>query len=530
MEAMQASPDLVDHTTVAALAEKKKLRKTFRRFDIFFFLLCTLISLDTVGAVSHNGAQAFTWIIFMGIFLFLPYGLIMAELGTAFPEEGGPYVWTRLAFGRFAAAVNAVIYWIANPVWLGGTLTVTAIAAINAFFLTKPMHGPAEYLFGLAFIWAAITATVLSFKIGKWIPNIGGFLRVIIPGFFMISVIIYAVKHGVHGFGGHAFLPTYAVFIALAPLLFFNFTGVEVPSAAGEEMTNPQRDVPYSIARTFLLTMLFFAGPILGVLLVLPPGQATALGGFLNAAKAVFTVYGGHVAANGTATLAGAGLVLGNIAAVGAILVLLTAGTSWLIGGDRAQAVAGFDGAGPRVLGYFSRRFGTPVVVNLLSGVVASVLMVMALTITSGNTARYFTVVLGLVVSLTVISYILIFPALIKLRYSHPHVPRPFRIPGGSAAAWVVGGLATFWAVFASVVVLWPGIGVNWFGQSGSPDASLPAGFTRMQFELSQFIPLAVILLIGIAFYVLGRKTRAQMVEIPLTEEVNLAEPSAPAR
>jgi glutamate:GABA antiporter len=530
MGAMQASPDLTDYTTAAAMAEKKKLRKTFRRFDIFFFLLCTLISLDTVGAVSANGAQAFTWIIFMGIFLFLPYGLIMAELGTAFPEEGGPYVWTRLAFGRFAAAVNAVIYWISNPVWIGGTLTVTAMAAVNAFFLARPMHGPVEYLFGLAFIWAVITATVLSFRIGKWIPNIGGFLRMIIPGFFMVSVVIYAIKHGVHGFGGHAFLPSYAVFIALAPLLFFNFTGFEVPSAAGEEMTNPRRDVPYAIGRTFLLTMLFFAGPILGVLLVLPPGQTTALGGFLNAAKAVFTVYGGHVAANGTATLTGAGLVLGKIAAIGAVLVLLTAGTSWLIGGDRAQAVAGFDGAGPRILGHFSRRFGTPVVVNILSGVVASVLWVMVLTITSGNTAKYFTVVLGLVVSLTVISYILIFPALIKLRYSHPHVPRPFRIPGGNAAAWVVGGLATFWAVFGTVVVLWPGIGVNWFGQKGSPDASLPAGFTRLQFELSQFIPLAVILLTGVAFYFLGRKTRAQMVEIPFAEEVNMAQPGAPAR
>ncbi len=527
---MATSMDFVDQTTAAALEEKKKLRKHFKRFDIFFFLLCTLISLDTVGAVSANGAQAFTWIMFMAVFLFLPYGLTMAELGTAFPQEGGPYVWTRLAFGRLPAAVNAVLYWVSNPVWVGGTLAVTAMAAVNEFFLTKPMHGLAQYLFGLAFIWVAIIAAVLSFRIGKWIPNIGGFLRVIIPGFFMISVIIYAIKHGVHGFGGHAFLPSYAVFIALAPLLFFNYTGFELPSAAGEEMTDPQRDVPYSIVRSALLTILFFGGPILGVLLVLPPGQATGLGGFLDAVKAVFTVYGGHVAENGTATLTGAGLILGKLAAVGAILVLLTAGTSWLIGADRAQAAAGFDGAGPRILGYISRRFGTPIVVNMLSGVMASVLMIMVLTIAHGNTARYFSVVLGLVISLTVISYILIFPALIKLRYSHPHVPRPFRVPGGRAGVWIVGGLTTFWAVFASVVVVWPGLGVNWFGQHGNPDASLPGGFTRLQFELSQFIPLGVIIVVGVIFYLLGAKTRAQMVAIPFEEEARLAQPGAPAR
>jgi glutamate:GABA antiporter len=93
-----------------------------------------------------------------------------------------------------------------------------------------------------------------------------------------------------------------------------------------------------------------------------------------------------------------------------------------------------------------------------------------------------------------------------------------------------VGGLATFWAVFGTVVILWQGIGVNWFGQNGSPDASLPAGFTRLQFELSQFIPLAVILLIGVAFYILGRKTRAQMVEIPFADEAKLPQPGTHVR
>src|SRR5258708_40214122 len=112
---MAISTDLVDQTTAAALEEKKKLRKHFKRFDIFFFLLCTLISLDTVGAVSANGAQAFTWIMVMAVFLFLPYGLPIAGLGTAFPEEGGPYVWTRAAFRRLPAAVTGVLYAVSDP-------------------------------------------------------------------------------------------------------------------------------------------------------------------------------------------------------------------------------------------------------------------------------------------------------------------------------------------------------------------------------------------------------------------------------
>ncbi len=225
--------------------------------------------------------------------------------------------------------------------------------------------------------------------------------------------------------------------------------------------------------------------------MLLPAQQITGLGGFLDAIKSVFTVYGGHVAANGTPVLTGAGQVLGWLMAIAFILALVSSGTTWIMGADRAQAMAALDGAAPRILGRFSARFGTPIAVNMLSGIVATAVMVLAFTITGGSALKYFTVVLGLVISTTTISYIVIFPALIKLRYSHPHVPRPYRLPwaerrwSGSSAR-----LCTFWAVFASVVLVYPGLGTNWFGQHGNPDDSLPSGFTRGQFELSQVLPL----------------------------------------
>src|SRR5438270_11136855 len=90
--------DVHDRTTAAALEEKKKLKKHFGRFDMLFFLICTLVGLDTIGSVARNGGQGFTWLIFLGLLFFVPYALLTAELGAAFPEEGGPYIWTRLAF------------------------------------------------------------------------------------------------------------------------------------------------------------------------------------------------------------------------------------------------------------------------------------------------------------------------------------------------------------------------------------------------------------------------------------------------
>jgi amino acid transporter len=531
MATAAAPGDLLDVTTADALREKKKLQKHFARFDILFFLICTLVGVDTLGAVASNGPQAFTWLIFLAILFFVPYALLTAELGAAFPEEGGPYIWTRLAFGRGVAAVNSLVYWISNPIWVGGTLSITALATIEEFF-TKgdSLPGPKilggatlmDIVFVLAFIWFTVIAAIVSFSIGKWVPTIGAFMRSVLLGFFTISVVIYAIKNGIHHtFGGHAFLPSYAIFIAAVPVLIFNYVGFELPSAAGEEMKDPQRDVPLGVARSAVGTVLLYGLPILAILLLLPKGQVTGLTGFLAAIKSVFTVYGGHITSSGP-VLTGAGKALGYVIAVAFVLALLTSGTTWIMGADRAQAMAALDGAALRFLGRFSARFGTPIVVNICSGIAATAVMVLAFAITGGNALKYFTVVLGLVISTTTISYIVIFPTIIRLRITHPHVRRPYRVPGGMLMVWIVGGLCTFWAVIASIVLIYPGFGTNWFGQHGNPDSSLPAGFTRSQFELSQVIPLAILLLLGLVFYLTGAPTRRRAVTVPIAQEMGI--------
>jgi len=110
LEQEMAGPVLVHGVdTAAAKQERTKLRRSVGRLDTALLMLAAIIVLDTLGAVSSYGAQAFTWLVVMVVFFLFPYGLLTAELGTAFPEEGGPYVWVRLAFGRIAAAVVAVM-------------------------------------------------------------------------------------------------------------------------------------------------------------------------------------------------------------------------------------------------------------------------------------------------------------------------------------------------------------------------------------------------------------------------------------
>lgn len=207
-------------------------------------------------------------------------------------------------------------------------------------------------------------------------------------------------------------------------------------------MTDPQKDVPHTILRAWLVAILCYGIPILSILLVLPSDQITSLGGFVDAIKTAFTVYGGEVTKNG-ADLSGMGSVLGGLAALGFIWALLSSGATWIMGADRAQAVACYDGGGPRWLGVFSKRFGTPIAVNFLSGILSTLVMVLAFKL-SGTAAQYFSVVLGLAISTTTISYLFIFPTLYVLRRKLPQVERPYGVPGGDRGALLISVLTTF--------------------------------------------------------------------------------------
>ena len=508
-------------TTQYAVEEKKKLKKSIGRLDILFFLLCTIVGFDTIGATAASGAEAFTWLIFLGLVFFLPYALLTSELGSGFPEEGGAYEWVKLAFGRRFAAVSTLFYWASNPIWVGGSLAFVALAAFNTFF--RPLTGFWAYAFQFAFIWITIIAATVAVSTGKWLQTLGALVRVFVLGFFTLSVAIYAFKNGVGGVGRGDFSPTYVGFIALVPILFFNYAGFEIPSNAGDEMENAKKDVPAASFRAFLLSVLLYGGPILAILLVLPAAQVSSLGGFLDAIKAVFTVWGGSVSPGGTPTLSGFGLVLGWISAGAVIIGVLTSAMAWLMGANRAYAVAALDGSAPKAMGRLSKD-GTPIVTNVVTGIFATIIMILASTVVNGSAEAYFSAVLGLAISTTTISYLGVFHALVKLRYSRPDVERPYRVPWGLAGAWIVSILTTFWALLATASLVWPGFGIGWFGTAGNAAESLAnLGFAdqRFLFELTQIVPLVIVLVLGLVFYQLGagvRKREAKVVEFEVDE------------
>jgi amino acid transporter len=244
---------------------------------------------------------------------------------------------------------------------------------------------------------------------------------------------------------------------------------------------------------------------VFGILAVLPASKITGIGGFLDAVHTTFSVYGG------------AQNFLTDVMVFGFIFALVTSGAVWMMGSDRILAVAAYDGAFPGYFGRFHARLGTPVRVNVMSGITSTIFMLAAVQLLSGSAsaASTFTVVLYLATSTTLLSYLLIFPAAIKLRMSHGHVPRPYRLgKTGNGIMWVCTVLCTAWMVLGSWVAIFPGTLERITGHSYSIQDSY--GVSRLRFEVFTLGTLAVILVVGLIGYALAADVRAKAVTIPL--------------
>ena len=57
----------------------------------------------------------------------------------------------------------------------------------------------------------------------------------------------------------------------------------------------------------------------------------------------------------------------------------------------------------------------------------------------------------ALAISATALCYVFVFPALVVLRRKYPYAPRPYRVPGGMAGAWVAALITELFVVVTAV-------------------------------------------------------------------------------
>jgi len=137
---------------------KKQLRRAMGPWDLLLFNVASVLGPRWIAVAAHNGTSSISlWIIAATLF-FLPTTIILTELSTRFPEEGGLYVWTKKAFGEFHGFVAGWTYWVYTVFYFPGLLMASVamcayVGGAGAASGTSGLPPPSEK--------RAITGTVL---------------------------------------------------------------------------------------------------------------------------------------------------------------------------------------------------------------------------------------------------------------------------------------------------------------------------------------------------------------------------------
>jgi glutamate:GABA antiporter len=395
------------------------------------------------------GVNWFTWWAIMMALFFIPYGLMTAELGAAWPAEGGLYVWVREAMGARWGSLAAWFYWINNAYWIPSVYMVFAGTFFSIFMRARLPAGLREGLgavwiqagIAIALTWLTVAVGVIRLDVAKWIPSLGGVVKVAIflglGGLGLASLL--RGRPPANDFSASQFLPSWGDSLNFLPVLVYNALGFELMSSAGEEMRDPQRDIPRVILLSGLVIAAVYTLGVMGILLAVPLGELSLVTGTWDALEVLGRQWG---SAGGTLVLLlGVGFLYSCVANI----------VTWSLGVNRVAAAAAAEGALPRLLGLLHRRFQTPYMAFVVMGLVSTVLLVGNATLSS-RADNVFWMIFKLSGVCFLVSYLMVFPAFVILRRRRREQPRPYRMPGGPFAA---GLAATFcWLFIAGACLL----------------------------------------------------------------------------
>jgi amino acid transporter len=419
-------------------------KKVLGLFALAMINVAAVLSIRNFPSMAIYGWSCIGWYIIGAVLFLIPISLAGAELATGWPEGGGVYAWVKQAFGEKGGFTALFCEWSNNLVWFPTVLSF--IASTLAFALTPDLASNPWFMFSVMMIafWGTTAVAYFGEEISTHFSNIGVIIGSLIPAGLIILLGLWWL-----GSGQSLVLPPFSLgaivpVIDLSTLPFFAtivllFAGMEMAGFHALETRDPQKDFPRAMALSAAIIVVCTVLATLAIAVVIPASQLNLASGVMQAIQYFFN-------AAGIAWL------------VGPMALLITLGgvvnlAAWLIGPAKGLGIVAEEGNMPPMFDK-TNKYGAPVAVLVLQALIGSLISLLYVFLPSVNQAYW--ILSAMTVELLCIVYILVFAAVIKLRYSQPDQPRPFRIPGGKAGIWVVGGLGLFGTILAFVVGLMP--------------------------------------------------------------------------
>ena len=430
------------------MTEQIQHTKTLRQRDMVLFTVSAILLLDTLTAAASVGAPSVFWWIFLGIIFFVPFALICAEMGCAYPEQGGIYAWIRDGYGGRWASRATWCYWVNTAVWMPAIFILFAGVFKQMFY--PEMSLAWQIGIGIVLTWLAVLVNVITLDVGKWIPNLGAILKVIIFVAIILGSIGYVQVNGMaNPLTFETLKPDWSDSLQYIPAIIYGMLGFELVSAGSEEMRDPARDVPRSILISGVIIIVLYLLGTMAVLAAIPAGDINLVEGLIDTLKLFF---GGSTAGNLFV------LVLG----IGALYTFFSNGVTWALGCNRAAAEAALEGELPKVFGIESKELGTPIGAAVLMGAVSTIVLILY-GFMSGSNEDLFWSLFAFSAVIFLLPYEGMLLTFVKMRIVDADHPRPYRVPGGLGVARIAAW--TCIAVLAPSIVLFmytPGDGMEW--------------------------------------------------------------------
>ena len=469
-----------------ALDSKSQLRKTMGFWDVLLFNIATVLGPRWIAAAGHNGTSSISLWVLAAVFFFVPGALVINELSSRFPDEGGLYSWSKEAFGPFHGFVAGWTYWIYTVFYFPGLLL--ASASMSAYIVGGRGAALAQdrtflMTVSLAMLVVAVLLNIVGLNVGKWLQNAGG-VGTYVP--LLMLAGIAAIVCWRHGSATHFTLanmmPTWNWdTVNFWSQIAFAFTGLELVSAMSEEIRDPRRTLPRAVFGAGALIALMYIAGTFAILSLVPAAD-------LDPQSGVF-----HAIAVGSATLK-----LGFLGMLAAILV--TAGNSGGVGSTvagiaRVPFVVGIDRYLPAAFGKIHPRWKTPHISILVQASISGAILLVSQVNETTRGAYQFLIDAAII--LYFIPFLYMFDAVIKLsrRKDRNENPHAVLVPGGIAGVWICGGLG--------FIVVLVGIFVSLVPPGDSSD--------KLGFEMKLVAGTVVSVLIGLVLYWRGARAKQAM-------------------
>ena len=417
-------------------------KNQFRLADVILSVICVVFVAEAAAPVASIGNSQYFWWGFMILAFLLPYGLIAAELGTAYAGDGGLYDWIHAAYpqGKWAARASWY-YWINFPLWMA-SLAVMCPKLLRDI-TGRQMGTIASLAVQLLFIWIVTLIACYPVCDSIVILNVSAVIKILLALLVGGLGVWYISRYGfVNDMSARTFLPSFDLTsLSYISVIIFNFLGFEVVCTFAGSMSEPKKQIPQSIVTGGIVIAAIYLFSAFGIGAAVDVREISVDSGLIDAVSLILGADGG---------------VLVGVVSLLFLVTLFGNMISWSMGVNSTAALAADHNDMPRIFAKRWAKNNMPVGSAVASGVVASgvcILGVLIEMVTPDSSLFWSFFALNLVMLL--LSYLPVFPAFLKLRRVDAKTPRPFRVPGSDAAlrciAYVPMALIIISIIFTAV-------------------------------------------------------------------------------